>query len=619
MKALQRVSSYALGFFLCAHLATLNATLMAQQASPEGNGTAALTWTQNDIHDAMARGPVSRLTTVAPGRGGFRMNLVCKDMSKSVSGPMGQAYPLMIELAIEPINPNLKYKVFYVPPTTDVTLHQYFPNGPITGTGNTYGGGYEAAPKMRIDDKDFKQGGGDAQHLLFDFMAPMDVQRLGTSGLDGMFGTHMSSSSSSPADDALGKLVNQFANRMLSAGIYMTPDLSKGSTILLEQDFTDGSTSYIGVDLHDPTLHKFVLGCGGVANGGGIGNSNFKEPTLPLQHAETFQGDLAQFDAVLPEIMERALLKWKMPAHSLDAETARLEKSAAQCSSLTPEVVAALSPKDRNQLEKGHNYPRWQACEGEMVPLSRQIRQYDADTERGVLYQITPMGGGWDNAQAVDMKIMFTGLPGDGVLGNFFNYYGVIDAKIRVAPNGHPDASRGTAASPDAVAVHASGSASTSSRPIATPGTERPTPTSPVATTADDLPPGAPLATLTKASPIVDGRGRITAPGQGAHNYNVFYVDARAFAQGGELDVMIEVDKNSAVSGSFDLFPKGTQFTQAGASAHPLAGKYDVTPGSTVHLLYRFDEGQIFAFGAEGNWFSPKGTTGNMIFRASVH
>jgi hypothetical protein len=219
-----------------------------------------------------------------------------------------------------------------------------------------------------------------------------------------------------------------------------------------------------------------------------------------------------------------------------------------------------------------------------------------------VTYTITPVGG-WDNALAVEMKVMLTGLPGDGVLGNFFDYYGVIDAKIRVAPNGQPEASLRTLAGSDATAVNAPESAS--ARPIAT--------------TADDLPPGAPFVTLTKTSPTMDGRGLITAPGQGAHNYNVFYVDTRAFAQGGELDVMIELDKSSTVSGSFDLFPKSTRFTQTGASAQPLTGKYDVAPGSVVHLLYRFDAGQIFAFGAEGNWFSPKGTTGNIIFRASVH
>jgi hypothetical protein len=375
-------------------------------------------------------------------------------------------------------------------------------------------------------------------------------------------------------------------------------------------------------DIKDATLPK-ILPPGG---GGGVNNPNFKEPTIPLQHPEAFQGDLAQFDAQLPQLMERAALKWKMPVHSLDAEAARMEKDAAQCSSLTPQAVAALTPVDRNQLEHGHNFPRWQACEGGMVAVTKQIRQYDPKTERGVVYTITPVGS-WDNAQAVEMKVLLTDLPDDVVIGNLFSYYGVIDAKIRIAPNGQPDASSSAMTSPDVVDVNGLESNTPAPpRPVAVPGAVssgdspvRAASTPSVAASTDDLPPNAPLATLTKVSPTMDGRGRITAPGRGAHNYNVFYVDTRAFPQGGELDVMVQVDQNSTLSGSFELYPKGTAFTQAGASTHPLTGKYDVAPGSIVHLLYRFNAGQIFALGAEGNWFSPKGTTGNMIFRASVH
>jgi WD40 repeat protein/uncharacterized caspase-like protein len=132
-------------------------------------------------------------------------------------------------------------------------------------------------------------------------------------------------------------------------------------------------------------------------------------------------------------------------------------------------------------------------------------------------------------------------------------------------------------------------------------------------------PPGARNAVLTRKAPSIDGYAQITAPGRGAHAYNVLYIDTRDFRQGGELDVMIQVDKDSRTSGSFALFAGDTRFAPAGASAPPLAGRYDVAPGALIHLNYRFSAGQVFAFGAEGNWFSPKGATGRSIFRVSVH
>lgn len=300
--------------------------------------------------------------------------------------------------------------------------------------------------------------------------------------------------------------------------------------------------------------------------GGWSKNPNLGEPNLPLQHAETFDGGLGEFDDILPELMERAALKWKMPVHSLDAEAQEILKGAAQCSSLTPAKVASLSATDRSQLETGHNYPNWQACEGGLVNVTRRLRQYDTSTERGVVYSITPEGG-WHNAKAIDMKILMTGLPGDHVFDNLFSYYGVVAAKISVAPIAIPVAS---------------------------------------------------LSSQTRAAPVLEGNGIITAPGRGAHAYNIFYVDARAFPHGGVLDVAIKIDSQSSVSGSFEIFPNGTTFTPLGASSKPLASQYDIAAGSTVHLLYKFDVGQVFVFGAEGSWGSKAGETGNINFQASL-
>jgi len=435
---------------------------------------------------------------------------------------------------------------------------------------------------------------------------------------------------------------------MAHAMSYLTPgqnrapativDVQQAHTVLVSLPREDGSVMYLEVHPQDANFQKFTDAClvalAGQMNpmvrehylpaggGGGIHDSRFKDPNLPLLHPEEFQGDLAEFNAMLPTLMERAALHWKMPVHSLDAETALISKDAAQCSSLTPDAVDALSPMDRSQLERGHNFPKWQACEGGYVPVTKLVRQYDPNAERGVLYQITPVGG-WEHAQFVEMHVMMSGLPNDGVEGHLFSYYGIVDAKIRVAPLQGGSSAVTPASTPVSASSRPAVSAPASSAPAASPAagsgevsghtTAMPAPAGGNAT------PDAHTAKLTRTAPSIDGHAQITAPGRGAHAYNVFYVDTRDFTQGGELDVMIQLDTSSRTSGSFDLFRGDTRFSQAGASSPSLVGKYDVRPGAVVHLNYRFSAGQVFAFGAEGNWFSPKGQTGNILFRASVH
>jgi uncharacterized membrane protein YeaQ/YmgE (transglycosylase-associated protein family) len=110
----------------------------------------------------------------------------------------------------------------------------------------------------------------------------------------------------------------------------------------------------------------------------------------------------------------------------------------------------------------------------------------------------------------------------------------------------------------------------------------------------------------------------IIAPGIGLQNVNVFHIDTRDFADGGTLVIDIEIPRNSATDGSFDLFPDDVPIPVQGRPAGTLTGRYDVPKGSSTRFEYRFGRGQVFALNLEGNWYSPKGATGLVRFRVSV-
>lgn len=124
---------------------------------------------------------------------------------------------------------------------------------------------------------------------------------------------------------------------------------------------------------------------------------------------------------------------------------------------------------------------------------------------------------------------------------------------------------------------------------------------------------------LTHAAPAAQGTTTITAPGMGLEGYSVFLIDTRDFVQGGFLEIQIQIDHHSGTDGSFDLFPAGIPIPTRGRPVGTLTGSYDVRRGTSTQIRYRFARGQVFAFGLEGNWFSPKGATGTVRFQASAH
>ena len=124
---------------------------------------------------------------------------------------------------------------------------------------------------------------------------------------------------------------------------------------------------------------------------------------------------------------------------------------------------------------------------------------------------------------------------------------------------------------------------------------------------------------LTPTNSSATRQADIFAPGAGVQNYNIFTIDTRAFPNGAVLSVDISVSGDSRTGGSFDLFPANFPIPKLGRPVGTLVGKYDVPPGTSTRLQYRFASGQIFALGLEGNWASPKGYPGMVEFRVTVH
>ena len=124
---------------------------------------------------------------------------------------------------------------------------------------------------------------------------------------------------------------------------------------------------------------------------------------------------------------------------------------------------------------------------------------------------------------------------------------------------------------------------------------------------------------LTPASTTARRVTSITAPGRGRHGYNTFFIDTTNFRTAGILDIQIQISPDSSTDGSFDLFPGNVPALGPGhPGGQPLVGKYDVRRGSGTRLQYRFQPGQTFVLGLEGNWFSPAGASGTVHFQVSA-
>jgi uncharacterized caspase-like protein len=123
---------------------------------------------------------------------------------------------------------------------------------------------------------------------------------------------------------------------------------------------------------------------------------------------------------------------------------------------------------------------------------------------------------------------------------------------------------------------------------------------------------------LDKARPSASARGVLMAPGNGSQNHTVCSIDTSSFLSGGTLTISIDVG-NGESNASFDLFPEGMPLPTTGRPNGTLAGAYDVSRGTKSRTItYKFTKGQVFQFGAEGNWFSRKDSTNDFSFTATV-
>ncbi|NOH01082.1 MAG: hypothetical protein HND47_03465 [Chloroflexi bacterium] len=156
--------------------------------------------------------------------------------------------------------------------------------------------------------------------------------------------------------------------------------------------------------------------------------------------------------------------------------------------------------------------------------------------------------------------------------------------------------------------------------------TDTPMPTSPPPATPTSEPPTAvPSASpdeprtlvLTRSQPSASAEGELVAPGREKQKYTLFLVDTRDFQNGGTITFEITLGTGES-DASFDLFPEGVPIPTEGRALDSVATLYDLPRGSSGTMSYTFAAGQVFQFGASGNWFSPEGTTNTFTFTVTV-
>ena len=107
------------------------------------------------------------------------------------------------------------------------------------------------------------------------------------------------------------------------------------------------------------------------------------------------------------------------------------------------------------------------------------------------------------------------------------------------------------------------------------------------------------------------------APGAGYQDYTPIEIDTTPFEHGGTLIIDIEVGEGEA-TGSFDLYDADVELPTEGYPNDALTSVWDIPPGITGQIIYRFTRGQRFKLGATGNWFCEKGSTNTFLAKISV-
>lgn len=122
---------------------------------------------------------------------------------------------------------------------------------------------------------------------------------------------------------------------------------------------------------------------------------------------------------------------------------------------------------------------------------------------------------------------------------------------------------------------------------------------------------------LTHEQPTATATGELTAPGYEKQSYTIFRLDVTEFSEGGTLVFEVQLGDGES-DGSFDLFPEDAPIPTEGRAEDSLAALYDLKRGERGTMRYQFPSGQVFQFGATGNWFSREGATNTFTLTIRV-
>lgn len=122
---------------------------------------------------------------------------------------------------------------------------------------------------------------------------------------------------------------------------------------------------------------------------------------------------------------------------------------------------------------------------------------------------------------------------------------------------------------------------------------------------------------LTRDQPSASAEGELIAPGREKQKYTLVLIDTGDFQNGGIIQFEIALGTGES-DGSFDLFPEGVPIPTEGRALDSVATLYDLPRASRGMMSYKFTAGQVFQFGATGNWFSREGATNTFSFTVTV-
>ena len=404
-----------------------------------------------------------------------------------------------------------------------------------------------------------------------------------------------------------------FELEQITTGIF--PDCENGKVVLYEPAL-NGCWGCVGADATNSASNgKAVQPSPPHLVRGASGNDVNKE-------LRTYKGTVDGFATELPGFIQRAKLPNGLTAQDYKSEIQEILTTARACEHITPMMIAAAT-NEYGTIETPEFQEDYRPCLWGGENVSVNAHHLDPTRRPSLLMTIKPRGK-WGDGKGLTITVSFEPAKGDAGVNKktTSDDLKIVDALIgtnlakgdfpangsvpeapRQDNGGRPLNSRAGGSIANANPPNSRGTDS-SSRTLIPP----PTPSK-----SDER-----TLQLTRTHPYESRTATITAPGRGLQNHNIFHIDTRDFAEGGTLVIDINISPNSATDGSFDLFQDGVPIPVQGGPAGTLTGAYDRPRGSSTRIEYRFERGQVFALNLQGNWFSPKGATGPVQFRATV-